>query len=70
VWEIGMTIINGVFTKDGFEKCLDKVLVQDDGKKMKCNAKKLKELAYEAVSSKGRSSENFRGLLDAVVNII
>lgn len=69
VWEIGMTIINGVFTKDGFEECLERVLVQDDGKKMKRNAKKLKELAHEAVSSKGSSSENFRGLLDAVVNI-
>ncbi|XP_006287588.2 UDP-glycosyltransferase 78D2 isoform X1 [Capsella rubella] len=69
VWEIGMTIINGVFTKDGFEKCLDRVLVQDDGKKMKRNAMKLKEQAHEAVSSKGSSSVNFRGLLDAVVNI-
>ncbi|ESQ41695.1 hypothetical protein EUTSA_v10013472mg [Eutrema salsugineum] len=69
VWEIGMTIINGVFTKDGFEKCLDRVLVQDDGKKMKGNAKKLKEQAHEAVSAKGSSFENFEGLLDAVVNI-
>ncbi|XP_010420413.1 PREDICTED: UDP-glycosyltransferase 78D2-like [Camelina sativa] len=69
VWEIGMTIVNGVFTEDGFEKCLDRVLVQDDGKKMKRNAKHLKELAHEAVSSKGSSSKNFRGLLDVVVNI-
>nr|BBM96381.1 UDP-glucose:anthocyanidin 3-O-glucosyltransferase [Matthiola incana] len=68
VWEIGMTIINGVFTKEGFEKCLDQVLVQDDGKKMKGNAKKLREQAQEAVSTKGSSSENFKGLLDAVVN--
>ncbi|KFK25929.1 hypothetical protein AALP_AA8G181500 [Arabis alpina] len=68
VWEIGMTIINGVFTKEGFEKCLDRVLVQDDGKKMKGNAKKLQELAQEAVSMKGSSFENLKGLLDAVVN--
>ncbi|CAH2072556.1 unnamed protein product [Thlaspi arvense] len=67
VWEIGMTIINGVFTKDGFEKCLDRVLVQDDGKKMKGNAEKLKEEAHGAVSAKGSSFENFKGLLDAVV---
>ncbi|KAL1195432.1 Flavonol 3-O-glucosyltransferase [Cardamine amara subsp. amara] len=69
VWEIGMTIINGVFTKDGFEKCLDRVLVQDDGKKMKDNAKKLKEQAHEAVSAKGSFFVNFKGLLDTVVNI-
>ncbi|KAL1195434.1 Flavonol 3-O-glucosyltransferase [Cardamine amara subsp. amara] len=69
VWEIGMTITNGVFTKDGFEKCLDRVLVQDDGKKMKGNVKKLKELAHEAVYAKGTSVENFKVLLDAVVNI-
>ncbi|KAG7555555.1 UDP-glucuronosyl/UDP-glucosyltransferase [Arabidopsis suecica] len=69
VWEIGMTIINGVFTKDGFEESLDRVLVQDDGKKMKVNAKKLKELAKEAVSTEGSSFENFKGLLDEVVKV-
>ncbi|CAH8320207.1 unnamed protein product [Eruca vesicaria subsp. sativa] len=70
VWEIGMTIIDGVFTKDGLEKCLDKVLVQDDGKKMKSNAKKLREQAHQAVSVNGSSVENFKVLLDAVVNIL
>ncbi|KAL1195433.1 UDP-glycosyltransferase 78D4 [Cardamine amara subsp. amara] len=69
VWEIGMTIINGVFTKEGVEECLDRVLVQDEGKKMKCNAKKLQEVALEAVSTKGSSSENFKGLLDQVVKV-
>uniref|UniRef100_A0A1J3FIK6 UDP-glycosyltransferase 78D2 n=1 Tax=Noccaea caerulescens TaxID=107243 RepID=A0A1J3FIK6_NOCCA len=69
VWEIGMTITDGVFTKDGFEKCLDRVLVQDDGKKMKGNAEKLKEQAHEAVSLKGSSFQNFKGLLEAVVNV-
>ncbi|KAG7550929.1 UDP-glucuronosyl/UDP-glucosyltransferase [Arabidopsis thaliana x Arabidopsis arenosa] len=70
VWEIGMTIINGVFTKDGFKESLDRVLVQDDGKKMKGNAKKLKELAQEAVTTKGSSFENFAGLLDEVVKVL
>ncbi|CAN8300240.1 unnamed protein product [Cochlearia groenlandica] len=66
VWKIGMTIIDGKFTKDGFDKCLDKVLVQDEGKKMKSNAKKLKEQAHEAVSAKGSSIDNFKALLDAL----
>ncbi|KAJ0261611.1 hypothetical protein HA466_0046970 [Hirschfeldia incana] len=70
VWETGMMIIDGVFTRDGFEKCLDKVLVQDDGKKMKSNAEKLRELAHQAVSAKGSSVENFKGLLDAVVSTL
>ncbi|KAF8097897.1 hypothetical protein N665_0279s0027 [Sinapis alba] len=70
MWEIGMTIIDGVFTKDGFEKCLDQVLVQDDGKKMKGNAKKLREQAHHAVSAKGSSVENFKGLLEAVVSTL
>ncbi|VVB14872.1 unnamed protein product [Arabis nemorensis] len=69
VWEIGMTISNGVFTKEGFEKCLDRVLVQDDGKKMKGNAKKLQEQAQEAIYGKGSSFKNFKGLLDAVVKV-
>ncbi|KAL9279726.1 putative UDP-glucuronosyl/UDP-glucosyltransferase, UDP-glycosyltransferase family [Arabidopsis thaliana] len=69
VWEIGMTISSGVFTKDGFEESLGRVLVQDDGKKMKFNAKKLKELAQEAVSTEGSSFENFKGLLDEVMKV-
>ncbi|CAA7057585.1 unnamed protein product [Microthlaspi erraticum] len=67
VWEIGVMVVDGVFTKDGFEKCLDRVLAQDDGKKMKRKAEKLKELAHEAVSVKGSSFENFKALLEAVV---
>ncbi|KAJ4912208.1 UDP-glycosyltransferase 78D2 [Raphanus sativus] len=70
VWEIGMTIIDGVFTRDGFEKCLDGVLVQDDGKKMKGNAKKLREQAHQAVSTKGSSVENFKRLLEAVMDTL
>ncbi|KAJ0232649.1 UDP-glycosyltransferase 78D4 [Hirschfeldia incana] len=70
VWEIGMTIIDGVFTRDGFEKCLERVLVQDDGKKMKSNAEKLREQAHQAASANGSSVENFKGLLDAVVNTL
>ncbi|XP_048602380.1 flavonol 3-O-glucosyltransferase-like isoform X1 [Brassica napus] len=70
VWGIGMTIINGVFTRDGFGECLDRVLVQDDGKKMKSNAEKLREQAHEAVSEKGSSVENFKGLLEAVVTTL
>ncbi|CAH8271348.1 unnamed protein product [Arabidopsis lyrata] len=69
VWEIGMTIIDGVFTKDGFKESLDRVLVQDDGKKMKVNSKKLKELAQDAVSTEGSSFKNFKGLLDEVVKV-
>ncbi|KAG2239313.1 hypothetical protein Bca4012_024058 [Brassica carinata] len=70
VWEIGVTLIDGVFTRDGFEKCLDRVLVQDDGKKMKSNAKKLREQAHKAVSENGSSVENFKRLLDAVVSTL
>ena len=70
VWGIGMTIINGVFTRDGFGECLDRVLVQDDGKKMKSNAEKLREQAHQAVSERGSSVENFKGLLEAVVSTL
>ncbi|KAG2239317.1 hypothetical protein Bca4012_024061 [Brassica carinata] len=70
VWGIGMTIIDGVFTRDGFEKCLDRVLVQDDGKKMKSNAEKLRKQAHQTVSAKGSSVENFKGLMEAVVRVL
>ncbi|CAL9216812.1 unnamed protein product [Arabidopsis halleri] len=69
VWKVGMMMDNGVFTKEGFEKCLHQVLVHDDGKTMKANAKKLKEKLQEDVSKKGSSFENFKVLLDEIVKV-
>ncbi|XP_010478469.1 PREDICTED: UDP-glycosyltransferase 78D1-like [Camelina sativa] len=67
VWKVGMMVNNGVFTKEGFENCLHQVLVHDDGKTMKANAKKLKEKLQEDVSTKG--FENFNVLLDEIVKV-
>ncbi|KAG7648044.1 UDP-glucuronosyl/UDP-glucosyltransferase [Arabidopsis thaliana x Arabidopsis arenosa] len=69
VWKVGVMMDNGVFTKEGFEKCLNDVFVHDDGKTMKANAKKLKEKLHEDFSMKGSSFENFKELLDEIVKV-
>ncbi|XP_010549820.1 PREDICTED: UDP-glycosyltransferase 78D2-like [Tarenaya hassleriana] len=67
VWEIGVTIDGGAFTRDGFVKCLDQILGRDSGRKMRGNAKKLKGLAHEAVSANGSSTQNFKDLSEIIV---
>ncbi|XP_062119753.1 anthocyanidin 3-O-glucosyltransferase 7-like isoform X2 [Humulus lupulus] len=67
-WEIGIKIDGGVFTKQGMESCLDVVLSQEKGKKMRENLKVLKELATKAVGPSGSSTENFKQLLHLINN--
>lgn len=50
VLEIGIT--NGVFPEEGFEKCWSQVLVHNDGRKMKGNAKDLQEQAQVGLLEK------------------
>lgn len=66
VWEIGVRVNGVAFTKEGLENCLDLVLRQERGKKMRNKINSLKELANEAVGPRGSSSGNFKLLLDVV----
>ncbi|GMN44194.1 hypothetical protein TIFTF001_013387 [Ficus carica] len=66
VWEIGVRVDGGAFTKEGLENCLDLVLRQERGKRMRDKINSLKELANEAVGPRGSSSDNFKLLLDVV----
>ncbi|PON62438.1 UDP-glucuronosyl/UDP-glucosyltransferase [Trema orientale] len=66
VWEIGVKVGSGVFTKEGMERCLDMVLSQEKGKRMREKIKVLKELAIEAVGPKGSFTHNFKLLLDVI----
>lgn len=66
VLEIGVKVEGGAFTKVGLERCLDLVLCQERGKKMRDKIKSLKEVANEAVGPRGSSTENFKLLLDVV----
>ena len=66
VWEIGVIVKGGIFTKNGITSSLDLVLAQEKGKKMKEKLREVKELAQRAVGPKGSSTENFKALLDLV----
>ncbi|XVF30439.1 hypothetical protein REPUB_Repub16aG0057600 [Reevesia pubescens] len=68
VWEIGVNVKDGIFTKNGVMSCLDLVLAQEKGKKMRENLKAIKEIAQRAVEPEGSSTENFKALLDLVSN--
>ncbi|KAJ7949851.1 Glycosyltransferase [Quillaja saponaria] len=66
VWEIGVRVEGGVFTKSGIMKSLDLVLLQEKGKRMREKMKGLKELAEIAIGPKGSSTENYDTLLDVI----
>ncbi|OMO98379.1 UDP-glucuronosyl/UDP-glucosyltransferase [Corchorus capsularis] len=66
VWQIGVIVKGGIFTKNGIMSCLDLVLAQEKGKQMRENLKALKELAHAAVGPQGSSTRNFKALLDLI----
>ncbi|CAI9098570.1 OLC1v1035240C1 [Oldenlandia corymbosa var. corymbosa] len=69
VWQIGVGIEGGVFTKKGMVNALDLVYSSENGSnKMRCKLNELKENAMKAVDENGSSSENFKTLLDIVTS--
>ena len=66
VWEIGVRVEGGVFTKDGLVKCLRLVLVEEEGKKMKENAIKVKKTVVDAAGPQGKAAQDFNTLLEVV----
>ena len=69
VLEIGVKVEGGVFTKNGLLNCLDMMLSQDKGKKMREKIRGLKQVAEIAVGTDGSSTENLKTLLDLVVSM-
>ncbi|XP_057970734.1 anthocyanidin 3-O-glucosyltransferase UFGT-like [Malania oleifera] len=68
VWEIGVEEVGGVLTKNGLMKSLTVVLSQEEGRKMRVKIKNLKELAQKAVEPEGSSTQNFKALLETILN--
>ncbi|KAM2731017.1 hypothetical protein EV1_002198 [Malus domestica] len=66
VFEIGVTVEDGVFTREGLVKSLEVVLSPESGRKFRDNIKRVKQLAVEAVGPQGSSTRNFKSLLDIV----
>ncbi|PRQ36575.1 putative flavonol 3-O-glucosyltransferase [Rosa chinensis] len=66
VWQIGVRIEGGVFTKTGAVKALEQVLFLEQGKEMRQRIGVLKQLAQEAVGPNGRSAQNLRALVEII----
>ncbi|GMH18463.1 hypothetical protein Nepgr_020304 [Nepenthes gracilis] len=67
VWEIGVLVEGGVFTREGVRKGLELVLHSDKGKKLKENVARLGKLAREAIRPpNGSSLPNFIALLEII----
>ena len=68
VWQIGVGIKGGVFTKDGMLNALDLVLSKETGNRMRANIAELKQSAEKAVEENGSSSEDFKNLVEIVTS--
>lgn len=66
VWEIGVKVEGGVFSKNGLVKCLRLILVQEEGKKIKENALKVKRIVLDAAGPQGRAAQDFNTLVEVV----
>ena len=66
VWEIGVQVEGGIFTKDGILQSLDRILSCDQGVKMKMNIRNLSEVVRKAAAPNGSSIQNFKKLLEVI----
>ncbi|XP_021725781.1 anthocyanidin 3-O-glucosyltransferase 7-like [Chenopodium quinoa] len=67
VWEIGLIVEGGTFTKEGVLKNLNQILLGDEGKKMRANIKNRKELLVKAIASNGSINKNCMLLLEHIL---
>ncbi|XP_055808898.1 anthocyanidin 3-O-glucosyltransferase-like [Solanum dulcamara] len=67
VWEVGLQIEGGNFTRSGTIRALDTFFNEEKGKVLRENVERLKEKALEAVkTNNGSSIENFKVLVELV----
>ncbi|KAL5054502.1 hypothetical protein RYX36_035184 [Vicia faba] len=66
VWEVGVFIEGKVFSKNGLLKGLNLLLVEEEGKRFKENALKMKKIIEEADGPKGLATKDFKKLVELV----
>lgn len=67
VWKVGIRVKvneNGIVTKEEIQNCIKVVMEKDQGRELRINAKKWKELAIEAVSQGGTSDNNINEFIN------
>ncbi|KAK7246699.1 hypothetical protein RIF29_41569 [Crotalaria pallida] len=66
IWEVGVKIEGGVFSKNGLLTSLDLILVQEKGKRMREKALELKRRVEDAAGPQGKAVQDFKTLVEAV----
>ena len=66
VWGIGVKVEGGVFTKDGLMKSLDLILMQEEGKKARENASKMKKTLQDVAKPDGKAAHDFKALVELI----
>ncbi|KAL9329196.1 hypothetical protein ACSQ67_004199 [Phaseolus vulgaris] len=66
IWESGVIIEGRVFTKKALLKSLNLILVQEEGKKIRENARKAKMTVEDAIGPEGQAAKDFETLLEII----
>nr|ADK75021.1 UDP-glucose: anthocyanidin 3-O-glucosyltransferase [Freesia hybrid cultivar] len=67
VWKVGVTFENGTMTRANVAEAMKKVVVGEEGRKMRERAAAIREMAAGSVRPGGSSVQNFKALLDIVI---
>ncbi|XP_062028752.1 anthocyanidin 3-O-glucosyltransferase 2-like [Rosa rugosa] len=66
LWGVGEKVEGGVFTKSGVIKSFERILKNEEGKKMREKARALKEIVGVAAGPSGSALQDFRTLVDVI----
>ncbi|KDP38229.1 hypothetical protein JCGZ_04872 [Jatropha curcas] len=66
IWETGVRVDGGVFTKNGLIKNLKFILEHEDGKGIRKKAEDLQELILKAAAPNGNAAQDFKNLVEVV----
>ncbi|XP_028754070.1 anthocyanidin 3-O-glucosyltransferase 7 [Neltuma alba] len=66
LWKIGVKLEGGVFTKTGLIQSLNLVLVEEEGKKIRENALKMKKTMQIASGADGKAAQDFKTVVDII----
>ncbi|CAI0410967.1 unnamed protein product [Linum tenue] len=67
VWDIGVGVEGGIFTKDGVCRCLAVVLGEEKGREMRANVGALREKMLAAAGPNGSAGKDLEALLEMMM---
>ncbi|KAG5020530.1 hypothetical protein JHK87_016385 [Glycine soja] len=66
VWEIGVVMEGKVFTENGLLKSLNLILAQEEGKKIRDNALKVKQTVQDGTRPEGQAARDLKTLIEII----